>query len=112
MFSSCAGLTRLRGRSPVGAAKARASIALRRSLPKKMDCRVKPGNDALRHSGTRYPNSGLPEFGVIIVQVGNSRLECADPESRRLAVLLDSGFEAIGPRFARIRWPRPGMTER
>src|SRR5450631_4931554 len=27
-----------------------------------------------------------------------------DPESR------DSGFDAIGPRFARTRWHRPGMT--
>src|SRR5258706_14969679 len=27
-----------------------------------------------RHSGMRQPNSGLPEFGNIIVQVGNSRL--------------------------------------
>jgi hypothetical protein len=29
----------------------------------------------------RHPNSGLPEFGNIIVQVGNSRLGCAGPES-------------------------------
>jgi hypothetical protein len=29
------------------------------------------------------PNSGLPEFGNIIVQVGNSRLGCAGPESKR-----------------------------
>jgi hypothetical protein len=27
--------------------------------------------------GSRHPNSGLPEFGNIIVQVGNSRLGCA-----------------------------------
>jgi hypothetical protein len=39
------GLTRLRGRSPFGEAKARASIHFRKSLPKMMDCRVKPGND-------------------------------------------------------------------
>jgi hypothetical protein len=44
--SSCAGLTRLRGRSPFGEAKARASIHLRNTLSKMMDCRVKPGNDA------------------------------------------------------------------
>jgi hypothetical protein len=50
----------------------------------------------------RHPNSGLPEFGIIIVQVGNSRLGCADPESRRSAVLLDSGFRA--------EEARPGMT--
>ena len=42
---SCAGLTRLRGRSRFGAAEARASIHLRKNLPKRMDCRVKPGND-------------------------------------------------------------------
>src|ERR1041385_6082461 len=34
-----------------------------------------------RHSGMRRPNSGLPEFGIIIVQVGNSRPGCAGPES-------------------------------
>jgi hypothetical protein len=36
------------------------------------------------------------------------RVEDANPESR------DSGFDAepvIGPRFARTRWHRPGMTE-
>jgi hypothetical protein len=44
--SSCAGLTRLRGRSPFGAANARASIDLRKNLSKKMDGRVKPGHDA------------------------------------------------------------------
>jgi len=38
-------LTRLRGRSPFGAAKARASINLRKNLSKRMDYRVKPGND-------------------------------------------------------------------
>ena len=39
--SSCAGLTRLRGRSRFGEAKARASIHLHKSLSKRMDCRVK-----------------------------------------------------------------------
>jgi hypothetical protein len=34
-----------------------------------------------RHSGMRRPNSGLPEFDIMIVQVGNSRLGCAGPES-------------------------------
>jgi hypothetical protein len=38
-------LTRLRGRSPFGEAKARASIDLRKTLFKKMDGRVKPGHD-------------------------------------------------------------------
>jgi hypothetical protein len=40
-------LTRLRGRSPFGAAKARASIVFRKILSKLMDCRVKPGNDGM-----------------------------------------------------------------
>jgi hypothetical protein len=31
-----------------------------------------------------------------------------NPESRRVA--LDSGFVVIGPRVARTRWRRPGMT--
>jgi error-prone DNA polymerase len=40
------GLTRLRGRSPFGAAKARASITLsQEAYSVLMDCRVKPGND-------------------------------------------------------------------
>jgi hypothetical protein len=39
-------LTRLRGRSRFGAAKARASIPLQKNLAKKkMDGRVKPGHD-------------------------------------------------------------------
>jgi hypothetical protein len=37
-------LTRLRGRSRFGAAKARASINLHENFSKWMDCRVKPGN--------------------------------------------------------------------
>jgi hypothetical protein len=55
-------LTRLRGRSRFGEAKARASILLRKNLPKGMDGRVKPGNDVgmaffgfpalTRHGGT------------------------------------------------------------
>jgi hypothetical protein len=43
--ASYAGLTRLRGRSLFVEAKARVSITLRKSLTKRMDCRVKPGND-------------------------------------------------------------------
>ena len=43
--SSCAGLTRLRGRSRFGEAKARASINLRKIVSKRMDGRVKPGHD-------------------------------------------------------------------
>jgi hypothetical protein len=38
------------------------------------------------------PNSGLPEFGIIIVQVGNSRLGCAGPESILTMVVMDSGL--------------------
>jgi hypothetical protein len=39
-------LTRLRGRSRFGEAKARGSITLRKKhFSKAMDCRVKPGND-------------------------------------------------------------------
>src|SRR5882724_1617375 len=38
------------------------------------------------------PNSGLPEFGNIVVQVGNSRLGCAGPESILPAVVMDSGL--------------------
>src|SRR3954463_2424182 len=44
--SSYADLTRLRGRSRFVEAKARVSIILRNSYSKRMDCRVKPGNDA------------------------------------------------------------------
>jgi len=43
-------------------------------------------------SGMRHPNSGLPEFGNIIVQVGNSRLGCAGPESILPIVVMDSGL--------------------
>src|SRR5712671_2140383 len=49
-----------------------------------------------RHSGARQPNSGLPEFGHIIVQVGNRRHGWRNPESR------DSGS---GPS------DHPGMTK-
>jgi hypothetical protein len=48
VLSSYAGLTRLRGRSRFGEAKARVSIHLRKSRCKGMDCRVKPGNDEKR----------------------------------------------------------------
>jgi hypothetical protein len=41
------GLDPAGGRSPFGEAKARVSITLRNSLSKRMDCRVKPGNDAV-----------------------------------------------------------------
>ncbi len=44
------------------------------------------------HSGMRQPNSGLPESGNIIIQVGNSRLGCAGPESILLMVVMDSGL--------------------
>src|SRR6266568_3281978 len=54
-----------------------------------------------RHSAMRQPNSGLPEFGNIIVQVGNSRLGCAGPESITTIGGMDSELAAA---------PRPGMT--
>jgi hypothetical protein len=47
----------------------------------------------------RHPNSGLPEFGIIIVQVGNSRLGCADPESSDRVWIPGS-----------LASSRPGMT--
>jgi len=62
----------------------------------------------------RHPNSGLPEFGNIIVQVGNSRLGCAGPESILPAVVMDSGLARRGAchRAAQSADPlaRPGMT--
>src|SRR3981189_3316059 len=50
----------------------------------------------------RHPNSGLPEFGNIIVQVGNSRLGCAGPES----ITPTRGYGFRGRSFH----SRPGMT--
>jgi hypothetical protein len=41
-------LTRLRGRSRFGEAKARASIIFARLFSKKIDGRVKPGHDGLK----------------------------------------------------------------
>jgi hypothetical protein len=38
---------------------------------------IAPG--AIAHLRTYHPNSGLPEFGNIIVQVGNSRLGWRGP---------------------------------
>jgi uncharacterized membrane protein YeaQ/YmgE (transglycosylase-associated protein family) len=43
----------------------------------------------------RHPNSGLPEFGIMIIQVGNSRLGCADPESRRWVCFWIPGSLAL-----------------
>jgi hypothetical protein len=40
----------------------------------------------------RRPNSGLPEFGIIIVQVGYSRFGCAGPQSTPLIVVMHSGL--------------------
>jgi len=51
----------------------------------------------VRHSGMRQPNSGLPEFGNIIVQVGNSQLGCAGPESILIIVVMDSGLALRAP---------------
>jgi len=45
----------------------------------------------------RHPNSGLPEFGIIIVQVGYSRLGCAGPESILTMVVMDSGLASLTP---------------
>jgi hypothetical protein len=57
-------------------------------------------------------NSGLPEFGNIIVQVGNSRLGCAGPESILSVVVMDSGLVRSLSSGAHSRDPlaRPGMT--
>jgi len=44
---------------------------------------------------TRFP-WGLPEFGNIIVQVGNSRLGCAGLESVLPVVIIDSGPAQTG----------------
>src|SRR6266478_8589473 len=60
----------------------------------------------------RHPNSGLPEFGNIIVQVGNSRLGCAGPESILPVVVMDSGLarSLSSGRASRDPLARPGMT--
>jgi hypothetical protein len=63
---------------------------------------AKRGKIILRHSGARHPNSGLPEFGIMIVQVGNSRLGCASPESITTIECMDSGPAP--------KWAHPGMT--
>src|SRR5882757_7624114 len=49
-------------------------------------------------SWMRHPTSGLPEFGNIIVQVGNSRLGCAGPES--ITPNRGYGFRARSQEFA------------
>src|SRR3954469_9823200 len=56
--ASCAGLTR-------------ASITLRKTLSKKMDCRVKPGNDA----GREIPRTKkAPEFsGAFVVELAEAQ---------------------------------------
>ena len=53
---------------------------------------------SLRHMSFRDapPTSGLPEFGNIIVQVGNSRLGCAGPESILPVGVMDSGLARKG----------------
>jgi hypothetical protein len=61
----------------------------------------------LRHSGMRYPNSGLPEFGIINVQVGNSRLGCAGPESIDSVVVMDSGLAPLSDAHSRDRRHAP-----
>jgi hypothetical protein len=42
------------------------------------------------------PTSGLPEVGNMVVQVGNSRLGCAGPESILPIVVMDSGLAPSG----------------
>jgi len=48
--------------------------------------------DVQLHIVDAPPTSGLPEFGNIVVQVGNSRLGCAGPESILPVVVMDSGL--------------------
>jgi hypothetical protein len=81
------GLTRLRGRSPSGEAQARASIDLRKSLSKEMDCRVKPGNDG---NEVKNPGEFLRGF-VISMPSGHS------------------GASPMGPRKARPDGDEPGI---
>src|SRR5258708_30930397 len=59
------------------------------------------------------PTSGLPDFGNIIVQVGNSRLGCAGAEFILAVVVM--GFVLIaepvtGRPRAPTRWGCPGTT--
>jgi uncharacterized protein YqeY len=58
----------------------------------------------------RLPNSGLPEFGIIMVQVGNSRLGCADPVSRRVAGFRVRSFSDKIDFVNFAQNSRPGMT--
>jgi hypothetical protein len=46
--------------------------------------------DVQLHIVDAPPTSGLPVFGNIVVQVGNSRLGCAGPESILPVVVMDS----------------------
>src|ERR1700730_9582136 len=48
------------------------------------------------------PNSGLPEFDNIIVQVGNSRLGCAGPEWRGV-ISAESAARSFRPALAAAR---------
>jgi uncharacterized membrane protein YeaQ/YmgE (transglycosylase-associated protein family) len=60
----------------------------------------------------RLPNSGLPEFGIMIVQVGNSRLGCADPESRP-GPALDFRVRSLSDKIGVVNFAqssRPGLT--
>jgi hypothetical protein len=52
--------------------------------------------DVQLHIVDAPPTSGLPEFGNIVVQVGNSRLGCAGPESILPIVVMDSGLAPSG----------------
>src|SRR5712664_167577 len=85
----------MRGRKPkssLGAVLASASAISSHRSPV-----AAPSEESIeRHSGARQPNSGVPEFGHIIVQVGNSR-----PGRRKTGI---SRFRA-GPS------DHPGMTK-
>jgi hypothetical protein len=91
--ASYAGSTRLRGRSPFGEAKARVSITLRKSPSKRMDCRVKPGNDG---------------------SVDNSQIARADNHRRHRYINFARHVRAFGVRTGKTddgidtieQWPR------
>src|SRR5229473_3294682 len=60
--------------------------------------------DVQLHIVDAPPTSGLPEFGNIIVQVGNSRLGCAGPESILPVVVMDSGLARFTRALRRSNW--------
>jgi hypothetical protein len=96
-------------------------------MPQDVDARVKPGHDEPRHKvPIRFSNSS-----TVIASQRVARMRARSQASRinrhsgmvrqhqtsdvqlHIGESLDSGFDAepvIGPRFARTRWHRPGMT--